>query len=349
MKIKILTTNLLTFLLLLPSILSFGEGSVAQSTVEIKREDTESSETETIPKLTPEEKITIILQKSRASEEAQKKARKFFKEYPYETSRIIFFCHRKANAQGDFFVRVNGNYANEFIVQEYFRTDKPLSVPTISDTLMININSQINILSQLSEDIIQQKTFDDSNIREIDQQIQAVINSLTEASVKYSWSRKALLVQIEELSKTRSNLVIQPSIDIGKRILSVTNKLRRLQSLTTINGVGVRVIAEVNSLDGTIRTGSLISLLSLDVNGTKISGNISTEVFGLGGRTISDAVNISTDLSLGNALKAQESIYKIREALITQSGSDFNSFDLTLYPVPIPPINLDNRLCSNSN
>jgi hypothetical protein len=348
MKIKILTTNLLTFLLLLPSILSFGEGSVAQSTVEIKREDTESSETETIPKPTPDEIKTIILQQSRANSEAQRKARKFFEEYPYETSRIIFFCRRTASAKVGFFVSANGNYANEFIVQEYFRTDKPL-LPTISDSLMININSQINILSQLSEDIIQQKVSNDSNIREIDQKIQAVINSLTEVSVQYSWSRKALLAQIEELSKIRSNLVIQPSINISKSILSVTNKLRRLQSLTAINGVGMRVIAEINSLDGTIRTGSLISILSLDVNGTKISGNISTEVFGLGGRFISDAVNISTDLSLGNALRAQESIFRVREALITHSGSNINPIDITLSPVPIPPINLENRLCSNAN
>jgi hypothetical protein len=349
MKIKILTTNLLTFLLLLPSILSFGEGSVAQPIVEIKREDSESSETETIPKPSLAETKTIILQQSRANSEAQKKARKFFDEYPYETSRIIFFCRRKASAQVVFFGSANGNYVNEFIVQEYFRTDKPLSVPTISDTLMININSQVNILSQLSEDIIQQKAFDESSIHDIDQKIQAVINSLTEISVEYSWSRKALLVQIEELSKIRSNLVIQPSINIGKRILSVTNKLRRLQSLTAINGVGVRVVAEVNSLDGTIRTGSLISILSLDVTGTKISGNISTEVFGLGGRFISDAVNISTDLSLGNALKSQESIFRIREALITHSGSNINPIDITLSPVPIPPLILDNRLRSNSN
>jgi hypothetical protein len=111
----------------------------------------------------------------------------------------------------------------------------------------------------------------------------------------------------------------------------------------------MRVIAEINSLDGTIRTGSLISILSLDVNGTKISGNISTEVFGLGGRFISDAVNISTDLSLGNALRAQESIFRVREALITHSGSNINPIDITLSPVPIPPINLENRLCSNAN
>jgi len=345
MKIKLLTINILPVLVFLASILSFCQSVNSENAVTITNDKSTTSEVE--KPLTDEEKARIISD-SQASDQAQKKAQRFLEQYPYETSRITFFCHRTASIHGGIMVaRANGNYANEFIVQEYFRTDKPLTDSTISDTLMININSQINILSQLSEDIIQQKTFDDSNTREISQQIQAVINNLTEVSLKYSWSRKALLAQIEELSKIRENFIAKPSIDTGKKILSVTNKLRRLQSLTSVNGVGVRVIAEVSSLDGDINTDNLIALLSVNANGTKIRGNISTEIFGLGGRQVSNAVNISTQLSLDNALKAQESIFRIREAMITQSGlSNSKPIDLTIAPVPIPPINLDDRLCA---
>ena len=339
MKPRFFLINFLALLLSLPSFLDCHQSAIAQDSKKVidakKAAEIKAAN----------DKRVLLEAQSKASDDANNRARNFFIDYPYETSRLIFFCRRTASLEGTAWINAKGKYANEFVVQEYFRTDKPLPDPMLYSSPPVNVNRQINVLSRLSNEIIALPSLDDKKAKEINATVQLVIDELKEASLNHSWSSPVILAQIEELSRINlNNLNKKNSEMISKKISEVANKLLKLHHVTNINGVGVRVIAEVNSLSGNINVNSLVSLVA---GGSQVNGNISTEIFGLGGRQISNAVNISTQLNLETALHAQESILKIREALIVQSGLNFNSIDLTVHPVPIYPIRLDKKLCFN--
>ncbi|MCA6503531.1 MAG: hypothetical protein IM585_09665 [Pseudanabaena sp. M135S2SP2A07QC] len=350
MKTQLSVISFLTFLLLSPYFLSCYNSANAQASSGIVNEINITSTPTPTTTPTPEE-VNKAIEASKQREAARKRASDFFTNYPYETSRILFLCHRTGAVKARLFsVSGGSNYVNEFIVQEYFRTDSPLPDPILSS--IPSVNSNVNKLFQLAENLRNQPSLDEPKIQEVDNQLKTIITSLTSYSSSIKNYSETIPAQIAELSKIDpSYLRANTSMDKGSnqngnRLLAISNTLKSLQSWRNVRGVGVRVTAEINSLVGELNADNLFSFFSLPtLNGAKIRGTISVEIFGLGGRAVSNAVNITTELNPQTALKSQESIFQIRKAVIDKSEGELNPIELTLSPTVISPPKFDESLC----
>ena len=107
MKTQLSVISFLAFLITIPSFLYCYESAIAKDGDEIIVEKTYPSTSKT--DLTEEEKIFLLRIQSQVSEETNRRARKFFIAYPYETSRLILFCQRKAHLKGGWLFNANGN------------------------------------------------------------------------------------------------------------------------------------------------------------------------------------------------------------------------------------------------
>ncbi len=180
----------------------------------------------------------------------------FVDKYPYETSRITFICARSATGNARFaFLEAGTNYSHEFIVQEYFRTDR----------------------------------------------------KLPEANTNWSG----------------------------------------------IYGAGVRVIIDVRSLDGKVAINSLFGL-GADAEAKKITGTISLQVMGMGGRVVTNAMAVPVNLSSESISNALQTIQTLKTGIFEAADKEINRVssepekvpEIHIIPSTIDPPNLSSK-CQN--
>ena len=241
MKMKLLSVSFFALLLSLCSFSFVYESVIAKEPASDKKNSLKQQNTTTVNLNNSSKKEEKVLT-------ASERAKKFYEEYPYETSRFILLCHTSLAGEVGFFVKASGSNNREIIVQDYFRTSEPLP-----------------------------------------------------------------------------------------KVMHENTK--------NIKGVGVRFVSEIISQDGKIDANLISSLFSLDGNFTKVSGIISVEVFGLGGRNISRFVNIPSNLTPLTISNAQRTIADIRNILIEYNKSEPDFTELSIAPMIIPPLKFDKDSC----
>jgi len=181
----------------------------------------------------------------------------FVDKFPYETSRLTFICSRDAKGKVRApFLEAGTNYSHEFIVQEYFRTDRQLPEANLA-----------------------------------------------------KWGE--------------------------------------------IKGAGVRVIIDVRSLDGKVAISSLFGL-GADADAKKITGTISIQVMGLGGRVVTDAMAVPINLSPESIANALKTIQTLKSGIFEAADKEINrpSTTVTIPPsttVKVPEIHIIPSLIGSPN
>jgi hypothetical protein len=106
-----------------------------------------------------------------------------------------------------------------------------------------------------------------------------------------------------------------------------------------VNGVGVRVVIEIHSLEGRLNLGFLSSLIGIGAaaEAKKIYGTISIEVVGIGGRVITNVIPVPTELSQKSIADALQAINAIK-LRITEPNNNLEEIYVQPSPIDSPKL-----------
>ena len=91
-----------------------------------------------------------------------------------------------------------------------------------------------------------------------------------------------------------------------------------------IKGAGVRVIIDVRSLEGKVAINSLFGL-GADADAKKITGTISIQVMGMGGRVVTNAMSVPINLSSESISNALQTIQTLKSRIFEAADKDLNN------------------------